>query len=40
MTFLLKDADLVFSATLDGTIEVGAGFAQIARLRADLGVKA
>jgi tetratricopeptide (TPR) repeat protein len=39
MTFLLKDADLVFSATLDGTIEVGAGLAQIARLRADLGVK-
>jgi tetratricopeptide (TPR) repeat protein len=40
MTVLLKDADLVFSATLDGAIEVGAGLAQVARLRADLGVKA
>jgi tetratricopeptide (TPR) repeat protein len=40
MTFLLRDADLVFSGTLDGPVEVGAGFAQIGRLRADLGVKA
>ena len=40
MMFLLKDADIVFSATLDGAIEVGAGLAQVARLRADLGVKA
>jgi tetratricopeptide (TPR) repeat protein len=40
MTFLLKDADLVFSATLDGNVEIGAGFAQVGRLKADLGVKA
>jgi hypothetical protein len=40
MTFLLRDADLVFSATLDGNIEIGAGFAQVGRLRADLGVEA
>jgi len=40
MTFLQRDADLVFSATLDGNVEVGTGFAQVARLRSDLGVKA
>jgi tetratricopeptide (TPR) repeat protein len=40
MTFLLRDADLVFSATLDGNVEVGAGLAHIERLRTDLGVKA
>ena len=40
MTFLLRDAELLFSATLDGHVEVGAGFAQVGRLRADLGVKA
>jgi tetratricopeptide (TPR) repeat protein len=40
MTFLLKDADILFSATMDGAIEVGAGLAQTARLRSDLGVKA
>jgi tetratricopeptide (TPR) repeat protein len=40
MTFLLRDADLVFSATLEGNVEVGAGLAQIGRLRTDLGVKA
>ena len=40
MTFLLRDADLVFAATLDSNIEVGAGFARVARLRTDLGVKA
>jgi tetratricopeptide (TPR) repeat protein len=40
MTFLLRDADLVVSATLGGNVEVGAGFARIGRLRADLGIKA
>ena len=38
-TFILKNADLVFSATLDGAVEIGAGFARIERLRADLDVK-
>ncbi len=40
MTFFLSDAGLVLSATLDGHAEVGAGFAQIGRLGAELGVKA
>jgi tetratricopeptide (TPR) repeat protein len=40
MSFLLKDADILFSATMDGTVEVAAGLAQAARLRSDLGVKA
>jgi tetratricopeptide (TPR) repeat protein len=40
MTCLLKDADILFSATMGGAIEVGAGLAQTARLRSDLGIKA
>jgi tetratricopeptide (TPR) repeat protein len=39
MTFLLTDADLVYSATLDGKVDVAAGFARIRRLRTDLGIK-
>src|SRR6266545_2559769 len=40
MTFLLSDAGLVLSATLDGHVEVSAGLAQIGRLWTELGVKA
>jgi tetratricopeptide (TPR) repeat protein len=39
MTFLLSDPDLVLSATLDGTVELGAGLAQIGRLWTELGAK-
>jgi tetratricopeptide (TPR) repeat protein len=39
-TFILKDADLVFSATLDGVVDIGTGFARIELVRDDLGVKA
>ena len=39
MTFLLTDADLVYSATLDAKVDVAAGFARIRQLRTDLGVK-
>ncbi|HXJ79160.1 MAG TPA: tetratricopeptide repeat protein [Candidatus Methylomirabilis sp.] len=39
MVFLLKDADLLFSATLDGPVEVGAGSAHIGRLRNALGIR-
>jgi tetratricopeptide (TPR) repeat protein len=38
-TFVLKEADLVFSATLDGTVEIGAGFLRVGRLRAELGAR-
>ncbi len=37
MTFLLSDRDVVLSATLDGTVEVGAGLAQVGRLWTELG---
>lgn len=39
MTFLLTDADLIYSATMDGKVDVAAGLARIRRLRTDLGVK-
>jgi len=32
LTFLVKDDDLLISATLDGDVEMTAGFAQVARL--------
>jgi tetratricopeptide (TPR) repeat protein len=39
-TFLLSDADLVFSATLDGHVGTGEGFAHMGRLKSELGTKA
>ncbi len=39
MTFLLTDAGLILSATLDRNVEIDAGLAQIARLWTKLGVK-
>jgi len=38
MTFLLSDRDRILSVTLDGNVEVGAGFVQIGRLWKDLDV--
>jgi len=40
MTFLVSDANLILSATLDGNVEVGAGLAQVGRLWTEIGVKA
>lgn len=39
MIFLLSDPDLVLSATLDGTVDIGAGLAQVGRLWTELGAK-
>jgi len=36
-TFILSDADLVMSATLDGRVENGEGFAHLGRLKSELG---
>ncbi len=36
MTFLVSDANLILSATLDGNVEVGAGLAQVGRLWTEL----
>jgi hypothetical protein len=38
-TFLLADADLIVSTTLDGTVEMDEGFARAARLKSELGTK-
>jgi tetratricopeptide (TPR) repeat protein len=35
-TFLLSEADVVMSATLDGRVESGEGFAHLGRLKSDL----
>ena len=38
-TFLLADADLIVSATLDGTVEMDDGLARVERLKSELGKK-